>query len=130
MTLLQLYFSLTGRISRQTFWLKWILPLYVSMFVLAALDEITGGAVLAPGLDNAGNLVSGLRDVVMAVVAIAVVWASVAVQVKRWHDRDKSGWWMLLNLVPLLSLWPLVELGFLQGTQGPNKYGETTDSVS
>jgi uncharacterized membrane protein YhaH (DUF805 family) len=78
-----------------------------------------------------------------------VSWISAfAVGVKRLHDRDKSGWWVLLFLLapsvlgsiantseqPLvgfvlglasfvISIWALVELGFLRGTVGPNRYG-------
>jgi Protein of unknown function (DUF805) len=46
-------------------------------------------------------------------------------QVKRWHDRGKSGWMVLINLIPLIGwVWTLVELGLLEGTLGPNQYGE------
>jgi uncharacterized membrane protein YhaH (DUF805 family) len=83
-------------------------------------------------------------------IAFTVVsWISAfAVGVKRLHDRDKSGWWILLfYLAPsvlgsiantseqplvgfvlgvgsfVISIWALVELGFLRGTVGPNRYG-------
>ncbi len=32
------------------------------------------------------------------VIVVTLLWVSLAVSVKRWHDRDKSGWWVLLNL--------------------------------
>ena len=49
---------------------------------------------------------------------------SIIVQVKRWHDRDKSGWWVLINFVPVVGpLWALVECGFLRGTLGDNRFG-------
>ncbi len=62
---------------------------------------------------------------------IALIWPSLAISVKRRHDRNKSGWWMLLwmvlSAIPyvgiLASLWCLVESGFLaDGTQGPNQF--------
>ena len=47
------------------------------------------------------------------------------VYIKRFHDRDKSGWWVLLNLVPVIGwLWALIDNGFLRGTDGPNRFGE------
>jgi hypothetical protein len=50
-------------------------------------------------------------------------WINLAVQVRRWHDRDKSALWLLMNFVPYVgSLWVLVECGFLSGTPGPNTY--------
>ena len=57
------------------------------------------------------------------VVAFCMVY-SFAGQVKRWHDRDKSGWFVLVNFIPFIgTIWALVELGFLRGTMGPNRFG-------
>ncbi len=47
-----------------------------------------------------------------------------AVTVKRYHDRNKSGWWAWLVLIPVIGwLWQLVELGFFAGTPKANRYG-------
>jgi len=52
------------------------------------------------------------------------IWTTVAMQIKRWHDRDKSGIWMLVGFIPMIGpLWILIELAFLPGTQGPNRFG-------
>ena len=46
------------------------------------------------------------------------------INAKRYHDRDRSGWWLLLILIPLLGpLWLIVVLGFLKGTEGENRFG-------
>src|SRR5262249_42370310 len=84
-----------------------------------------------------------------AVVGIAVLVVAVAIGVKRLHDRDKSGWFLLLfwgmplgvdqltdyvenipaaewalHIIALaLWIWGLIELGFLRGTTGPNRFG-------
>ncbi|MFT6862889.1 MAG: uncharacterized membrane protein YhaH (DUF805 family), partial [Akkermansiaceae bacterium] len=51
-------------------------------------------------------------------------WMGLALQGKRWHDRGKSGWMILVNFIPLVGgIWALVECGFLSGTPGPNQYG-------
>ncbi|TGR16409.1 DUF805 domain-containing protein, partial [Mesorhizobium sp. M8A.F.Ca.ET.197.01.1.1] len=43
---------------------------------------------------------------------------------KRWHDRNKSGWWTLIGLIPIIGgIWLLIELGILEGTRGANQYG-------
>jgi len=47
----------------------------------------------------------------------------VAIYVKRLHDRNHSGWFALLLLVPLVNLWPAIEIMFLRGTRGPNRFG-------
>jgi uncharacterized membrane protein YhaH (DUF805 family) len=44
--------------------------------------------------------------------------------VRRWHDRNKSGWMVLINLIPIVGgLWSFLELGFLPGTKWVNEYG-------
>ena len=43
---------------------------------------------------------------------------------KRFHDRNKSAWWVLVSAIPLIGgVWILVECGCLQGTPGPNRFG-------
>ena len=46
-----------------------------------------------------------------------------AIAAKRWHDRNKSGWWSLISLIPLVNFWMLIELGFLTGTDSANRFG-------
>jgi uncharacterized membrane protein YhaH (DUF805 family) len=98
-------------------------------------------------------LVVPLLGIILAVVVyIAVFVSSIMLGIKRLHDRDKSGWWLLLFIgapvvlggiqlaidpyleggaAPMLltlaslaiSVWFVVELGCLRGTVGPNQYG-------
>ncbi len=76
------------------------------MRVIGTYDARTGGGVL-------GGL-----------FALAVLIPAIIVYIKRFHDRDKSGWWVLIGLVPLIGqLWLLIECGFLAGTPGPNRFG-------
>jgi uncharacterized membrane protein YhaH (DUF805 family) len=101
--------SLQGRITRREFWLWGVLALLGLALLLQALLGIAG---IAPA--SAERLVN-----------LVLVWPAVAVSVKRWHDRDKSGWWLLINLVPVVGwLWALVENGLLRGTPGPNRFGD------
>ena len=63
-------------------------------------------------------------DCFSSIFSLVVIVPAFLVYIKRWHDRDKSGWWMLIVLIPLVGLiWFLVELGFLPGTPGPNRFG-------
>jgi uncharacterized membrane protein YhaH (DUF805 family) len=56
-------------------------------------------------------------------IAIAFLWALFAIDVKRCHDREKTGWFSLISLVPILNIWTFVELGCLDGKPGDNRYG-------
>lgn len=51
------------------------------------------------------------------------LWVSIAATIKRFHDRGKSGWWLLLMFVPLVQLWLLIELGFFEGEAHTNRFG-------
>lgn len=108
MTITQLLFSFSGRISRKPFWL----------FVLA-----TGAVMLVPAIFVFG-IYSEAADNYIDLCAIFLLWPSLAIQAKRWHDRDKSAWWILINFIPLIgSIWSLVENGLLEGTPGVNRFG-------
>lgn len=98
------YFSIEGRVGRGDFWKKLILPVFVIALIL--------------GVAFRGNAMLSL------IFNLLVLWPSIAVSVKRWHDRDKSGWWVLIGLIPVLGwIWAFVENGFLKGTEGPNRFG-------
>ena len=106
MSLLQLYFSLDGRIGRQTFWLKGVALLVLIAFAVGALIVVT---------------TQGLGLLLFFPV---FWWVALAVSVKRWHDRGKSGWWVLIGLVPVIGgWWALIETEFFPGTDGENRFG-------
>ena len=51
-------------------------------------------------------------------------WIYLAGSIKRAHDRGKSGWWILITLIPIAGfIWWLIDLGIFEGQKGPNKYG-------
>jgi uncharacterized membrane protein YhaH (DUF805 family) len=112
MDMMQIFLSFRGRINRKTFWLA-TLPLAIGY---AVAEVMTG---------SADEAVVGLGYLIM----IGFLWPSLAVQTKRWHDRNKSGWWNLIGLVPIVGpIWALVEVGFLRGTPGANFYGVPPDA--
>lgn len=105
----RMFFSFHGRISRRQYWLWGVLALL-------------GFALLAFALLGIARVKPHKAELI---VNLLLLWPALAVSVKRWHDRNKSGWWVLVNLVPVVGwLWALVENGFLRGTDGPNRYGD------
>ena len=110
--MMDLLFSFNGRINRAKFWLGTVCLLVVYI-ILAVISSATMGQ------DG-----PGIIGIIVLIIYIAMIWPSVALGVKRFHDRDKSGWWVLISLVPIIGgLWYLIECGFLEGTKGPNKFG-------
>lgn len=107
MTVTRMLFGLSGRLGRLPWWIATLL----ADLGLGVVDAIFG--LPRPSVFFLLLLVPPL------------IWISFAVQVKRWHDRDKSGWWFLLNFLPIIGwLWVLIECGFLPGTPGPNRFGD------
>lgn len=137
-------FGFSGRMPRRAYWVVFV----------AVMAAVLGGSlglamfatvVPSPGLMTAMSIVAGLA-------VVAVLWIALATTVKRLHDRDRSGWWVLVFLFApsmlegmsrayargggtglgamalsvagtAISIWALIELGFLRGTPGDNRFG-------
>jgi uncharacterized membrane protein YhaH (DUF805 family) len=115
-----LLFSFQGRANRAKFWL-----VNVGLIVVEAIVfGVAGGAAMTSGDPSAAMASMGVMGIVCLLVFIVLFWIGLAIAVKRWHDRGKSGWWVLIALVPVIGgLWYLIECGFLKGTTGANDYG-------
>ena len=111
-SLSKLFFSFDGRVSRSTYWLKYMLPYTLIYVVLAILDMSLGSFDFKIGF----GIYSGIFWFVGFIPGLAM-------GVKRCHDRNKTGWFLLISLVPLLNIWVLIELWFIKGIDGANKYG-------
>ena len=109
-------FSFDGRIGRQTWWL-----MTIGISVVAVVLALSIASVFL-STDGTGDDAAGTT---LYILIYVIAWvASLATSVKRWHDRGKSGWWVLIGLVPFIGgIWALIENGFLAGTPGPNQYG-------
>lgn len=103
------YVTFSGRSSRAAYW-YWVL-FAVIVAVVAYIVDLAIGAPILTGLTSLALLLPGL-----------------AVSIRRMHDVGKSGWWILISLVPLIGF--IVYLVFvLQPSQGPNQYGERPDTA-
>ena len=124
-------FSFQGRIGRAYYWL-WVVCELVYLVLLNTVIEaagIGGRRSLSTPAIGIGPLIALL--VVVLVSLIILTWSNLAVHIKRWHDRDKSGWWVLIGLVPIIGgLWTLIECGFLDGTPGPNRFGPSPKGIA
>jgi len=113
--------SFNGRIPRRTYWLYGLASGIAIGIVIAIL-----GAIFGPKIDPQTGAMSGgsLFFLIAIPLYLLMLWIGFALGAKRWHDRGKSGWWMLIVLIPFVGgIWALVECGFLRGTVGPNQFG-------
>lgn len=129
---MQSLFSFDGRLNRAKFWLILIATDIAVFVLLGILVAVTGGS-MTMGEDGSMPTMGGgvIGNLIALVIFVAAVWIGFAVGVKRYHDRGKSGWWVLIVLVPVIGgLWYLIECGFLRGTIGPNAYGPDPIALS
>ncbi|WP_428773299.1 DUF805 domain-containing protein [Vibrio sp.] len=137
MPMQQLLFSFQGRIGRQTYWM-WNLAYYAIIIAVASLSNV---------------LFPHSAHLLLPLFLLLMLFPDLAVTAKRWHDRGKSTWWLVLN-IPLIvgrmmmpsgqpdmmaspssiqmvsslvaiacGSWILIECGFLRGQAGENAYG-------
>jgi len=123
-----LFFGLKGRIPRRDFWVGAITILVLEIVLAAYLEQVFNVPVeelSGPNLTDARLL--EIYDQLVEIgllINVIFLWPWISVIGKRCHDRNKSGWWVLLAYVPVIgSLWTFIELGLVRGTRGPNRFG-------
>ncbi len=133
MSFLDFLFSFQGRVRRRDMWIFFLVlgAIYGGLFWQFGHWHAWHHDVDINMRDHTDQWVhhSGVFTLIshnpfFGLLGLAAAWAKLAVLVKRWHDRDKSGWWILIILIPFIGwLWQLIECGFMEGTQGPNRFG-------
>jgi uncharacterized membrane protein YhaH (DUF805 family) len=108
MDLQDLYFSAHGRLGRR-------------LYCLASLPLIGLGFLADVPMTISQSPAALL---VTALLYLASTVPAGVLTTKRLHDRDRSGWFMLVGGIPLVgTLWLLIDLTLLPGTPGPNRFG-------
>jgi uncharacterized membrane protein YhaH (DUF805 family) len=112
---LRRYADFSGRSRRKEYWMFVLFQILVLVPValigamLGGLDEDGSGSLLSMGL--------------VGIILLAFLIPSIAVQVRRFHDQDKSGWFILLGLIPYIGGIILFVFMCIEGTRGPNRFG-------
>ena len=99
------YVDFQGRARRAEYW--WYTLVYVIIYVILAI------------IQNALNL----NAVLTGIFGLALLLPSLGVAFRRMHDIDKSAWWLLIGLIPLVGAIVLIYWFVQPGTSGPNQYG-------
>lgn len=98
-------FDFQGRASREEYWMFFLVNMVVT-FVVGILDAMWGKQLLS------------------LVYMALIFFPSLAVGIRRLHDTDRSGWWQLIGLIPLLGMIVLLVFYALPSTPGDNRFGE------
>ena len=110
----ELFFTSEGRLNRKSY-------IYRSIFLSVVLCVVQGILSFAADTFGALDLLFSIAAFVLGIFQLA---ANIMMGVRRLHDLDKCGWWMLLLIVPLVNLFFCLYLLFFKGTEGPNEYGD------
>ena len=120
---LRRYADFSGRARRKEYW-SWVLFVVVAFFVLGYLDSVLGlggkTTGYAEGASVGFNMQGGLLTLLFL---LATFIPGLAVSVRRLHDVGKSGWMILIGLIPLFGWIYLIYLYVQPGMTGPNEYG-------
>mgnify|MGYP003612513155 FL=1 len=108
------YLLFNGRASRKEFWAVMLFSVLIS-FALQLLYTL-GFAIS----DNLGLLLA----LPFVIFSLGMVIPQLAVSVRRLHDTDKSGWWLVLSFIPIFGTIALIVLFSLASSESDNRFGE------
>lgn len=106
------YANFYGRARRKEYWFFTLFN-FIIAFVLGFVDGIFGTFSPEAGIGLLGGI-----------YALAVLIPGIAVSVRRLHDTERSGWWLLIALIPLVGAIVLIVFLVQDGKAGSNKFGE------
>lgn len=119
------YFDFSGRSRRKEYWMFVLLNIIVAVFASALIFSqvpMSEEAVLAYQSEGPGAMFY-LGVGILVIFALFTFIPSLAVQIRRFHDQDKSGWFMLLGLIPYVGGLIVLVFMCIEGTRGPNRFG-------
>lgn len=109
---LKKYAVFGGRARRKEYWFFFLFNIIIS-FIVGLIDGFTGSFNPEAGIGILG-----------AIYTLAVFIPGLAVSVRRLHDTNRSGWWLLIGLIPLIGAIVLIVFFVQDSTPGQNQYGE------
>lgn len=111
---LKKYALFTGRAGRREYWMFVLVSFVIAIAISVGLGIVASADV---------------ASIVSLVYALAVLLPSIAVSVRRLHDIGRSGWWLLIALVPFIGVIVLLIFYLLDSQSGENKYGPNPKGV-
>lgn len=100
------YATFAGRAARSEYWYFYLF-IILSSIVLTMIESAVG-----------------VEDMLTGLFSLGVFLPTLAAGVRRLHDIDRSGWWILIGLIPLIGFLVLLFWFVQKGTEGNNQYGE------
>jgi uncharacterized membrane protein YhaH (DUF805 family) len=110
------YATISGRAARSQYWF-WALFVFLVTVALGVVDgAIFGTTVTADGMTKTNSVLG-------TIFTLGTLVPYICVAVRRMHDVDKSGWWLLINLIPVIGWILFIVWAATKGTTGDNRFG-------
>ncbi|WP_421203235.1 DUF805 domain-containing protein [Aeromonas enteropelogenes] len=106
LAVLKKYAVFSGRAHRTEYWM-FVLFNLLAVLLMKTLDKVLGSNELLGGI-----------------YSLAVLLPALAVAARRLHDTDRTGWWLLIGLIPVVGTLVLIYFLVCQGNSGPNRFGD------
>ncbi len=110
---LRQYADFTGRARRKEYWMFALVSTIISVVLAIFASALSLHNVLSPGL----------------LYSLAVLLPTLAVSVRRLHDTGRSGWWLLISIIPLIGTIVLIVFFATDGEGQPNAYGPDPKAI-
>jgi uncharacterized membrane protein YhaH (DUF805 family) len=107
------YAKFDGRSRRSEYW-------YFALFVFVAY---LAGVVLAKALGSIAGILGTTASIVLVAFWLATLVPSIAVGIRRLHDTGRSGWWLLIGLIPIIGSIVLIVFYVQDSQPEANAYG-------
>jgi uncharacterized membrane protein YhaH (DUF805 family) len=107
---LRKYANFEGRASRKSFWMYWLIYVIAS-YAIGFIDVLIGS----------GGIIAGL-------VWLALLLPSISLNVRRLHDINRSGWWLLLPIIPIIGVIVLLLFYVSKSVNEGNRFGPSDDT--
>ncbi|MFN8659007.1 MAG: DUF805 domain-containing protein [Candidatus Obscuribacterales bacterium] len=114
---IQNYAGFSGRAGRKEYWMFVLFNVIIMLAIAVVFGAI--GAMIKVELSWVASLYS-----------LAVMCPSIAVGIRRLHDQDKSGWWILTGLIPFVGGIVILVLMCLEGSPGDNRFGPSPKAIT
>ncbi|MCC8180154.1 MAG: DUF805 domain-containing protein [Planctomycetes bacterium] len=112
----------SGRARRKEYWTFVIINTVFTFLLQTGVQYFTDETGYTFGIGHVLNIIAWLFSLFILIPGLAVSY-------RRMHDRGKSGWWLLLYIIPLIG-WLILVIMFVQDSQpGPNRYGPNPKNI-
>lgn len=118
LAVLKKYAVFSGRARRKEYWIFVLINILV-VYILAMIDNLLGTLNTQAGV-----------GVLSGIYSLAVFLPSLGVSVRRLHDTNRTGWWMLISVIPFIGFLVLLFFMLQNSTPGNNTYGANPKNIA